>query len=54
MEPVIQKYLTALETKDFEALQNYLQKAATTVIRIMAHPNTISFIWKSHFHVFPE
>ena len=41
MEPVIQKYLTALETKDFEALAELFTR--------------ISFIWKrSHFHVFPE
>ena len=41
MEPVIQKYLTALETKDFEALA----ETATTVITApTAHPST-NFIY---------
>ena len=45
MEPVIQKYLTALETKDLKPWQNYLPKTATTVITApTAHPNT-NFIY---------
>lgn len=45
MEPVIQKYLTALETKDFEALAELFTKTATTVITApTAHPST-NFIY---------
>lgn len=56
MEPVIQKYLTALETKDFEALAELFTKTATTVITApTAHPNT-NFIYmeKKPFPCFPE
>lgn len=57
MEPVIQKYLTALETKDFEALAELFTKNGhyCDYCANGTSPARISFIWKrSHFHVFPE
>ena len=50
MEPVIQKYLTALETKDFEALAELFTKNGHYCDYCANGTSQHEF----HFHVFPE
>lgn len=54
MEPVIQKYLTALETKDFEALAELFTKNGHYCDYCCQWhiPARISFIWKEAISMF--